>query len=134
MALQQRYEFNVSTVHTRDQSVIKAIDEATIFTRLGTNHTLEQLTAAIEQTPTGSHTFCIHLRGTVMVYGKERDKHRGHVGVVLHMFAVLELKAVFDKCVFEAGDAAAAGFRFGKVEREGEQALTVVDLGVPDSA
>jgi hypothetical protein len=128
MAAPQGY---VIIPHTRDPSVIKAVEEATIFTRLGTSHTLEQLTAAIEETPKVSQAFCIHLRGTVIVYGKDKMKHRGHVGVVLHIFAVHGLKAVFDECVFEARDAAAAGFRFEKVEREGEQALMVVDLGLP---
>ncbi|EXJ73083.1 uncharacterized protein A1O5_04232 [Cladophialophora psammophila CBS 110553] len=115
-----------------DTSAYDNIEDATLWTRITTRHTHQEMVVALNTAPAVKQTFCLtHLNVILVFTVGDEDTHTQHVRTVLQMCQDNNMKANLQACVFNAPDAEKAGFRFEKVGSGDNRALIVVDLGVP---
>lgn len=124
---------NVSVLCPADPTVYTNLDNATFFTRIQTRHSHQELARTLSATPAVKQTFCtIHL-GIIVIFDSDKTNHTGHVRTVLQMLQDSSMKANLAGCVFDAPDAAKAGFKFDKVGSGDKRALMIIDLGRPSA-
>ncbi|KAF3308427.1 hypothetical protein TWF173_001244 [Orbilia oligospora] len=99
---------NVAVWTPSDETAFENARSATVFTRIGTRHSPDELKVVLDATPTS---------------------HRADVRAVLTMLQENSMKADPRDCVWDAGEATDAGIR---LEQVGEhKAYMVVNTGRP---
>ncbi|POR33758.1 Uncharacterized protein TPAR_06067 [Tolypocladium paradoxum] len=103
--------------------------DATIFTRLGTRHSHQELKAAFEATPDVDQTFCLSVNNVVLVFSASQDEHTMHCRKVLQMLRDRSMRADIDDCVFNSAKSIEAGIRLEQVGQH--KVYMVINEGVP---
>ena len=102
---------------------------ATIFTRLETRHSSQELSAALEATPDVNQTFCLSVNNAVLVFSTSPDEHHMHCQKVLQMLQDRSMRADIRKCVFDSAKSSDAGIRLEQVGNN--KVYLVINEGVP---
>ncbi|KAM3455793.1 hypothetical protein MY3296_002211 [Beauveria thailandica] len=102
---------------------------ATIFTRLETRHSHQELNAAFETTPDVDQTFCLSVNNVILVFSASRDEHTVHCRKVLQMLQDRSMRADLDGCVFDSEQSTDAGIRLERVGNH--KVFLVINEGAP---
>ncbi|KAL9101863.1 MAG: hypothetical protein Q9163_002930 [Psora crenata] len=105
--------------------------DATIFTRLGTRHSHNELKAAFETTPDINETFCLSVNNVILVFSASRDEHTMHCRKVLQMLQDRSMRADLKSCVFNSAKSSDAGIRLDQVGEH--RVYMVINEGVPST-
>lgn len=122
---------NVSVLRPHDLRAIPNLQQATIFTRIQTRHTYEEVKSVLDRTDTVQQTFCISHLGVILVLDTTQATHVDHVQDVLSMLQDNSMYADPAGCVFCASNAAAAGFEFQYVGTGPRRSVMIIDLDRP---
>lgn len=105
--------------------------DATIFTRLGTWHSHQELVAAFDTTPDVDQTFCLSVNNVILVFSASLDEHTVHVGKILQMLRDHSMGADIQDCVFHSEKSTDAGIRLDQIGHH--NVYMVINEGVPSS-
>ncbi|KID88661.1 hypothetical protein MAJ_11037, partial [Metarhizium majus ARSEF 297] len=105
---------------------------ATMFTRLGTRHSHQELKAAFEVTPDVDQTFCLSVNNVILVFSASRDEHIMHCRKVLQMLTDRSMRADINDCVFNSTKSIETGIRLERVGHH--KVYLVTNEGVPGSS
>ncbi|KAK6536562.1 hypothetical protein TWF281_000788 [Arthrobotrys megalospora] len=120
---------NVAVWTPSDETAFDNARSATIFTRIETRHSPDQLAAALQATPSVKQSFCLSVNNVLLIFSTDTEEHRRDVRVVLEMLLERSMRADPRGCVWEAGKSTDAGVR---LEQVGEhKAYMVVNTGKP---
>ncbi|KAF3084131.1 hypothetical protein TWF594_011802 [Orbilia oligospora] len=120
---------NIAVWTPSDETAFENARSATVFTRIGTRHSPDELKAVLDATPTVKQTFCLSVNNVLLIFSDNIESHRADVRAVLTMLQGNSMKADPRDCVWDAGEAMDAGIR---LEQVGEhKAYMVVNTGRP---
>ncbi|KAF2232827.1 hypothetical protein EV356DRAFT_534336 [Viridothelium virens] len=102
---------------------------ATVFTRLETRHSHQELKAAFDATPDVSQTFCLSVNNVILVFSASSDDHTALTGKVLQMLQDRSMRADIRRCVFNAAKSSDAGVRLDQIGDH--KVYLVINEGVP---
>lgn len=124
-------ETNVSVFSPANPRAFEKARNATIFTRLETWHSSQELEAAFAATPDVDQTFCLSVNNVILVFSASHDEHVTQCRRVLQMLRDRSMRANLKGCVFDATSSAAAGIRLDRVGQH--KVFMVINEGVPRS-
>ena len=102
---------------------------ATVFTRLETHHSHQELKAAFEATPDVDQTFCLSVNNVILVFSTSPDEHAVHCQKVLQMLQDRSMYADGRSCVLGSAKSSDAGIRLDRVGEH--KAYMVINEGAP---
>ncbi|KAK6521094.1 hypothetical protein TWF506_001328 [Arthrobotrys conoides] len=121
---------NVAVWSPSDETAFDNARSATIFTRIGTRHSADELKVALDATPTVKQTFCLSVNNVLLIFSNSIENHRADVRAVLTMLQENSMKANPRDCVWDVGGPTDAGIR---LEQVGEHKVyMVVNTGPPE--
>jgi hypothetical protein len=103
--------------------------DATIFTRLETRHSREELEAALDAAPDIDQTFCLSVNNVILVFSASHDEHVMHCRRVLQMLQDRSMRANIRDCVFDSALIADTGIRLEQIGTN--RAYLVINESVP---
>lgn len=103
--------------------------KATIFTRLGTQHSHQEVKAALEATKDVDQTFCLSVNNVILVFSTSRDEHTKHCMKVLQMLEDRSMSINVDDCVFDSKTSINAGIQLEQVGHKKD--YLVINKGAP---
>ena len=102
---------------------------ATMFTRLGTRHSRQELKAAFEATPDINQTFYLSVNNVILVFSGSRDEHTMHCHKILEMLQAHSMRANINDCVFYSENITDTGIRLERIRRR--RAYLVINERAP---
>ena len=105
-----------------DPTAYTKLENATHFTRLQTRLSSEELDRALIADPALKETFCLAHAGILLIFDSDEQTHKEHIRTVFEMLQHHNTTVVPRECIYNAPDAASAGFRLRKDEGGGEDA------------
>lgn len=106
--------------------------DATIFTRIGTRHSSQQLKEAFDANPDVDQTFCLSVNNVILVFSASPDEHTMHCRKVLQMLQDRSMFANINDCVFNAAKSIDVGVRLEQIGQH--EVYMVINEGRPRAA
>ncbi|UNI13652.1 hypothetical protein JDV02_000375 [Purpureocillium takamizusanense] len=125
-------ETNVVLWNPGSPEVFAKARDATIFTRLATRHSSQELDVAVEATPGVDHSFCVCVNNVLFVFSASQDEHTEHCQAALRMLQACSLRLDLPSCVFKCATSVGAGVRLEQIGQH--RVFMVINEGVPPRA
>lgn len=124
-------ETNVTVFYPSNPTAFDSARDATLFTRLATHSSHQELAAALDAAPDLDETFCLSVNNVILVFSASHVEHAAHCQKVIDMLLAYGCPMCLDfhGSVFDAATSAAAGIRLDQVDEF--KVYLVLNLGVP---
>ncbi|UKZ80022.1 hypothetical protein TrVFT333_007786 [Trichoderma virens FT-333] len=121
-------ETNVAIWSPADPVAFDKARDASIFTRLGTRHSHQEIKMALEATQDVNQTFCLSVNNVILVFSASQDEHTMHCHKVLQMLEDRSMRADVNDCVFDSKNSIDAGIQLEQVGHH--KVYMVINKGV----
>lgn len=121
-------ETNVAIWSPADPAAFNKARDASMFTRLGTRHSHQEIKMALETTPDVDQTFCLSVNNVILVFSASHDEHTMHCQKVLQMLEDRSMRANIYDCVFDSEKCIDVGIQLEQVGHN--KVYMVINKGV----
>lgn len=125
----QEVETNVSVWAPALPTAFENARDATIFTRLETNHPSCQLASVADASAEVQQTFCLCINNVFLVFSASPDDHAQHIKKVLRMMQANSMTICLPMCVFNVPSCFDAGIQLDRVGTH--KTFMVINAGSP---